>query len=148
MFKVNRKITYEKPQKIQFHEFCDASERAYGCSIYLRTINDYNEISVQLICAKSRVAPLKNISLPKLELCAATLTQLHTIESLLHTFESLLVFSSGNLKTSLLAGTWELFTLLRIHQLTVHSGANSPTLLYGENSLTVYPLRIPELLFW
>ena len=61
MFKVNRKTTGDKPQKIQLHEFCNASEKAYGCCIYLRTINDYNEISVQLICAKYRVAPLKNI---------------------------------------------------------------------------------------
>ena len=103
MFKVNRKITCDKPQKIQMHGFCDASEKAYGCCIYLRTINDYNEISVQLVCAKSRVAPLKNISLPKLELCAATLlTQLYanTIDALRLNIDEVFFWSDSTITLS------------------------------------------------
>lgn len=58
--------------QIQAHGFCDASEKAYGACIFLRG-KDHKNITVSLICLKSRVAPLKALSLPQLELCGATL---------------------------------------------------------------------------
>lgn len=58
---------------IQVHGFADASERAYGACLYLRCKGKNNECTVSLICSKSKVAPLKTISLPRLELCAALL---------------------------------------------------------------------------
>lgn len=58
---------------LQIHGFCDASEKAYGASLYLRSTDEFGKHHAQLICAKSRVAPMKQISLPKLELCAAFL---------------------------------------------------------------------------
>ncbi|XP_043642481.1 uncharacterized protein LOC122612735 [Drosophila teissieri] len=57
----------------QIHGFCDASNRAYGCCIYARTIGSDGLTKVQLITSKSRVAPTKKLSLPKLELCGAHL---------------------------------------------------------------------------
>nr|XP_041631491.1 uncharacterized protein LOC121502313 [Drosophila kikkawai] len=65
-------------QSLQIHGFCDASIRAYGCCIYARTVGSDGLIKVQLITSKSRVAPTKKLSLPKLELCGAhLLAQLH-----------------------------------------------------------------------
>lgn len=58
---------------IQVHGFCDASEGGYGACLYLRTGNDKGEIAVNLLCSKSRVSPVKKISLPRLELCGALL---------------------------------------------------------------------------
>ena len=55
----------------QIHGFCDASMKAYGACLYLRSTNSQGEHHCSLICAKSRVAPLKVISLSRLELCAA-----------------------------------------------------------------------------
>jgi hypothetical protein len=58
---------------IQIHHFSDANGRAYGCCSYLRSINRLGEINVILLCSKSRVAPLKMVSIPRLELQAAVL---------------------------------------------------------------------------
>ncbi|XP_055585016.1 uncharacterized protein LOC129737877 [Uranotaenia lowii] len=55
---------------LQLHVFVDASESAYACVSYLRTeIN--GEIKCALVSAKSKVAPLKTLSIPRLELQAA-----------------------------------------------------------------------------
>lgn len=56
---------------IEFHGFADASERAYDAAMYTRMRTD--NYVVKLILAKTRVAPLKQITLLRLELCAATL---------------------------------------------------------------------------
>lgn len=54
----------------QIHAFCDASSLAYGACIYLRS-ESQDSISSHLLCSKSRVAPLKTLTIPKLELSAA-----------------------------------------------------------------------------
>jgi len=71
---IPRQITCEGDIiNIQIHGFADASIDAYGCCLYLRTTNPSGVHTSKLICAKSKVAPLKIISLPRLELCAALL---------------------------------------------------------------------------
>ncbi|XP_011685702.1 PREDICTED: uncharacterized protein LOC105448687 [Wasmannia auropunctata] len=59
--------------KMELHGFADASERAYAAVLYLRVETDGGEIQVSLLQAKTRVAPLRQVSLPRLELCAASL---------------------------------------------------------------------------
>ena len=51
--------------------FADASESGYGTASYLRTANVEGQIGCQLILTKSRVAPLKRITIPRMELTAA-----------------------------------------------------------------------------
>lgn len=59
-------------QKTEFHGFCDASNKAYAAVVYCRTVNN-GIFKVSLLTSKTRVAPIKKISLPNLELCGATL---------------------------------------------------------------------------
>lgn len=53
------------------HIFCDASERAYGSVAYLRTEDQQGDVEVSFLTARSKVAPKKQQSIPRLELCAA-----------------------------------------------------------------------------
>lgn len=71
--KIPRNIILPEFSKIELHGFSDASMKAYGACCYIRSINSVGQISVALVCAKSRVAPLKTLTLPRLELCAALL---------------------------------------------------------------------------
>ncbi|XP_026466074.1 uncharacterized protein LOC113369720 [Ctenocephalides felis] len=57
---------------LQCHGFADASMAAYGACIYVRSTYP-DKTLVNLLCAKSKVAPIKNSTLPRLELCAAVL---------------------------------------------------------------------------
>ena len=61
-------------QDMQLHGFSDASQQGYGGVIYLRVLYSDSTIGVSLVIAKTRVAPLKTLSIPKLELCGAQLT--------------------------------------------------------------------------
>ena len=54
------------------HHFSDASQVAYGVASYLLT-QEGNRRSTTLVMAKSRLAPLKEVTIPRLELMAATL---------------------------------------------------------------------------
>lgn len=71
---IPRHVLISQSISIELHAFSDASEKGYGACIYLRSTNRYNQVAVKLLAAKSRVAPLKNVSLPRLELCAAVLS--------------------------------------------------------------------------
>lgn len=55
----------------ELHGFADASELGYGGSVYLRTVTKNGKVCVELITAKTKVAPLKKVNVPRLELCGA-----------------------------------------------------------------------------
>ena len=59
--------------KISYH-FADACKYAYGQASYLRIVDETGRIHCCLVIGKSRVAPLKYITMPRMELVAATLS--------------------------------------------------------------------------
>lgn len=69
--RIPRHIMCQAPAKIDLHGFADASQKAYGACIYLRSISSGGNVSCNLLCAKTKVAPLKLLTIPKLELSAA-----------------------------------------------------------------------------
>ncbi|XP_063915471.1 uncharacterized protein LOC135131590 [Zophobas morio] len=72
--RIPRRISdLSKISALELHGFCDASIKGYGAAVYVRTYNGSNKHSVYLLCSKSRVAPLKTVTLPRLELCGALL---------------------------------------------------------------------------
>ncbi|GBN29199.1 hypothetical protein AVEN_113976-1, partial [Araneus ventricosus] len=58
--------------ELSLHVFCDASKTAYASCVFLRTEID-GTITCQLVQARARVAPIKAITIPRLELLACTI---------------------------------------------------------------------------
>lgn len=58
---------------VEVHSFSDASHFAMAAAVYLRTHLRDNEYSAMLVCSKTKVAPLKRLTIPRLELTAALL---------------------------------------------------------------------------
>lgn len=54
--------------------FCDTSESAFGAVVYARHVYHDADFSVSLLVSKSRVTPLKTVSIPRLELMAVVLS--------------------------------------------------------------------------
>lgn len=60
--------TLSSSTNIEIHAFSDASEMATAAVVYIKCGDN-----VRLLTAKTKVAPFKKLSIPKLELCAALL---------------------------------------------------------------------------
>lgn len=58
---------------LELYGFSDASNMAYAAVVYSRVIDEAGDIHVRLLSAKTRVAPVKTISVPRLELCGAVI---------------------------------------------------------------------------
>ena len=72
--KIPRCLYTEENNYFEVHAFCDASELGYSALLYLRSSpSPESNALVNLITAKTKVAPLQNVTLPRLELCGADL---------------------------------------------------------------------------
>ncbi|XP_048001299.1 uncharacterized protein LOC125238053 [Leguminivora glycinivorella] len=72
--RIPRHVMCNDPICIDLHIFTDASQVAYGTCAYVRTIDKQSAVTVQLLCSKSKVAPISPpLSTPRLELSACLL---------------------------------------------------------------------------
>ena len=55
------------------HGFSDASEDAYAAVVYLRIVGSDGKVHISLVTSKTKVAPIKRLSIPRLELCGVLL---------------------------------------------------------------------------
>ena len=67
------RIIFSTETEITYHGFCDASSAAYAAVVYCCKMSSSGEMSLNIVMAKTKVAPISSVSIPRLELCAAYL---------------------------------------------------------------------------
>nr|XP_029137104.1 uncharacterized protein LOC114921369 [Labrus bergylta] len=75
-FKVERCIKpkhFGQLTEAQLHHFSDASQEGFGIVTYLRIENSKSSVHVSFLLGKARVTPLKQVTIPRVELTAAVL---------------------------------------------------------------------------
>ncbi|KAL0840413.1 hypothetical protein ABMA28_015670 [Loxostege sticticalis] len=82
---IPRVVTISKYVTFKLHGFADSSTQAYGAAIYVLTTDALGQTLSRLLFAKTRVAPLKTQTIPRLELSAALLlaTNMKDVQSAL-----------------------------------------------------------------
>jgi len=73
LLKFPRWIGYKAEHHVEIHGFSDASPQAIAAVVYTRWYSPSGETMVRLICSKTKVAPLKRQTIPRLELAGAVL---------------------------------------------------------------------------
>lgn len=72
-FKLDRWLGTASETSIHIHGFSDSSEAALGAVLYVRAEHPNGMITSKLLTSKTKVAPLKTVTIPRLELAAAEL---------------------------------------------------------------------------
>lgn len=65
--------SFTSAHSVELHGFSDASQLAMAAAVYIRVTTKENKTTTNLVCSKTKVAPLKKLTIPKLELTAALL---------------------------------------------------------------------------
>jgi len=65
---------FDKVMNVELHHFSDACQNGYGQCSYIRLVDDKNRVHCSLVMGKSRVMPLKPVTIPRLELTAAVVS--------------------------------------------------------------------------
>ena len=67
-------VDFDHVTTAELHHFSDASCSGYGAVSYLRQCDVNGRIHCSFVISKARVAPLRETTIPRLELCAAVLS--------------------------------------------------------------------------
>lgn len=131
--------------KNQIHVFADASKDAYAACVFIRTA-EADEIKVQLIRAKSRLAPKGSATIPRLELLACTIAArlARSVVEALSPLEYEMWFWSDS-TTALWwikeEGQWEVFVRNRVKEIRELTDIKRWFHIPGENNAADLPSR-------
>lgn len=158
--KITRHMICVDSTKHELIGFSDASMRAYGAVVYLRSTNVRGEISVQLVASKSRVAPTKILTLPRLELCAAVLLVgliEKTKESLKMKFDNIFYYTDSSIVLSWIKidpARLQIFVSNRVNEIQTKSVVENWRHVSSQQNLAdlisrgVFPQEIINNKFW
>uniref|UniRef100_A0A8D8WZP0 Integrase catalytic domain-containing protein n=1 Tax=Cacopsylla melanoneura TaxID=428564 RepID=A0A8D8WZP0_9HEMI len=159
---IPRHLLIAKNTELSVIGFCDASEKAIGACIYVHVTNSSNEISSRLLCARSKVAPVKYVTIPRLELCSALLLS-KLMSFILKVFNSryevkhVLCFSDSTVALSWIASQplrWKTFVANRVSKIQENVSAEKWFHVQGvENpadclSRGIFPQELIEQPLW
>ncbi|XP_055634170.1 uncharacterized protein LOC129774456 [Toxorhynchites rutilus septentrionalis] len=142
-FQVPRRVIgINRTSRIFLHGYSDASERAMGACIYIRAVDDADNYSSNLLCAKSKIAPIGNrrMTLPRLELCAAVILS-RLINNVTNAINQPLyevrAWVDSNVVLAWLNGgasRWKTFVANRVAEITTHLPAANWSHIASENN--------------
>ncbi|GFV60402.1 integrase catalytic domain-containing protein [Trichonephila clavipes] len=145
---INRCIVVKQPEVIELHGFSDAFQSAYGAVVYCKSITSDRKMLVHLIASKSRVAPTKQTTIPRLELCAAGL-----LSKLVHRVKQALKLNVTNnflWSDSMIVLSWirkesyQVKTFVANRIATIQEMTSSEQWRYVATQRTILPTSFPE----
>ncbi len=110
--------------------FADASERGSAACIYVRSVSG-SDVVIRLLCAKTKVAPLKKVTIPKLKLAVCVmLVRLMSVvlRALQRDSREVVLFSDSTIALSWIAkpaSSWRCFVANRVAQIHAKFPASS-----------------------
>lgn len=131
-------------QSFQLHGFSDASELAYAGVVYLRMTDTNGRVLTSLVCSKTKVAPIKRLTLPRLELCGANLLAkllFHVMKALNLSLQEVYAWTDSTIVLNWLDGSPRRFKK-RLLEIAYRTSWNSFRLAIGAMSVVSKTLQI------
>ncbi|UYV66657.1 hypothetical protein LAZ67_4002469 [Cordylochernes scorpioides] len=125
---------------MQMHGFCDSSELAYSAVCYLRITYENNQIETILLTAKTKVAPIKKIPIPRLELCAALMLaqlQSQTTQTLPFNIDEQFYWTDSKIVLAWITSEskkWQIFVANRVAKIQDLTAAHSWQYISGKQN--------------
>ncbi|KAK4324412.1 hypothetical protein Pmani_004972 [Petrolisthes manimaculis] len=135
-FEINRcyfpGLSLTSVEGLEVHAFSDASEKGYGSCMYFRVPKSDEEFHISFVMSRTKVAPIKRVTLPRLELLGALLSArlMHFVKSALHLDDCvrLVYWTDSKVALSWIKGNptkWKMFVANRVTEIqTLSSPSN------------------------
>ncbi|UYV66797.1 hypothetical protein LAZ67_4002878, partial [Cordylochernes scorpioides] len=129
-----------KSKRLIMHGFCDSSELAYSAVCYLRITYENNQIETILLTAKTKVAPIKKITIPRLELCAAVMLaqlQSQTTQALPFNIDEQFYWTDSKIVLAWITSEskkWQIFVANRVANIQDLTAAHSWQYISGKQN--------------